>query len=132
MKLLIDARRVLALAFTEGEYLSPDVISPNHILAAQHRYIRPIIGESLLYDLERGQHIELLDQYVAPALAEHVRLMIDLSQYPVNKAQLKRAQTLLQRLTDYLNANEAKYKGYSAHQNPMNRCSTRGGVIIPR
>ena len=76
MNRLITPRQVVDLAFGEAEYLSEQAVSDADIVAATSRYVVPIVGEELAERLAEGEYSELLNEYVAPALAAAVRYMI--------------------------------------------------------
>lgn len=47
MKTLITPSQAVALAFTDGEYVSPAAVGESDIAAAMHRYVEPVIGTPL-------------------------------------------------------------------------------------
>ncbi|MBQ2417711.1 MAG: hypothetical protein II282_05895, partial [Alistipes sp.] len=76
MRTVITPEQTVALAFGKGNYLSADIVSSADIAAAQHRYIVPIVGEELLDMILDGDYSELVEEYVAPALAYATRLIV--------------------------------------------------------
>ena len=50
MKSLITQERVVALAFGDGEFLSPEAICEADIAIAESRYLRPVVGDALWGD----------------------------------------------------------------------------------
>ena len=76
MKTIIDQSLVLALAFGEAEHLSHQVVGSADIIVATERYITPILGQKLTDALVEGKYSDLAEEYVAPALAFAVRLVI--------------------------------------------------------
>ena len=154
MNRLVTPRQVVDLAFGEAEYLSEQAVSDADIVAATSRYVVPIVGEELAERLAEGEYSELLNEYVAPALAAAVRYMIqplislrtgdsglvapkgDYFAAPTKEAvaelQLRlkcRMRELLRRLSDHLNINSRSYAEYSADSNILNRCLIDGGVV---
>lgn len=155
MQTLISPERVFRLAFTADEMLTPSVILPADILAVEERHLRPIIGEALYAALAEGRYAELLEEYVAPAVAAWTRyavqpllghrcsscLVSDGNDFynattadNVRMAALQRhlrhtAQTLSRRLGDYLNNHSADFAEYDPDENPLNRCSINGDIV---
>ena len=154
MKTLITPEQTLALAFADAEYISPESISEADIVAATARYLQPIMGQPLIDALADGEHITLLEQYVAPALAFSVRLLVqpalclrmgdgglmaprsDSGTAPnssaveaLQRSVKKRARQLLLRLSAHLNANVESYPQYNPKLNTLNRCSIDGGIV---
>ena len=152
MNRLITPEKVIQLAFGEAEYLSEQAVSDADIVAATSRYIRPIIGQKLAERLVENSYPELLDEYVAPALAAAVRYMVQPlinlrtgdsglvapkgecfgtpSKEATAELQLRlkcRMRELLRRLSDHLNSNS--YAEYNADCNILNRCFIDGGVV---
>ncbi len=76
MQPLISSEEVLSLAFSRQEYLPYDLPSPQQILSAQERYIRPVVGEALYKALGEGAYPELLANFVAPVIAYGVRSLL--------------------------------------------------------
>lgn len=73
---IITLAEVVALAFTDGGYLSPDVISEADIAVAVERWIVPVVGEALLEAVAAGQYEELKEEYLKPAIALYTRLVV--------------------------------------------------------
>lgn len=76
MTTLITPEQVVALAFSDGEYLPSEVISRSLIMAAEERYLRPLAGAELCAAWQQGLHADLLNDFVLPALALGVRLLL--------------------------------------------------------
>ena len=154
MNRLITPEQVIQSAFGEAEYLSAQAVSDADIVAATSRYIAPILGDELVQRLADGHYAELLEEYVAPALAAAVRYMVQplinlrtgdsglvapKGEYfaaPSKQAtaelqqRLKcRMRELLRRLSDHLNGNSKSYAEYNYECNILNRCLTDGGVV---
>lgn len=155
MQTLITPERVFRLAFSADELLSPSVILLSDIVAVEERHIRPIVGEALYAALAEGRYTELMEEYVAPAIAAWTRYAIEpllgnrcssclvgerhdfnatTTAHNVRLSALQRslrhtAQTLSRRLGDYLNRNASAIAEYDAENNPLNRCSINGDII---
>ena len=154
MQTLITPAQVVALAFADGEYISPEALLEADIAAASHSYIEPVAGRALCDALVAGRYPELLADYVAPALAMAVRTLLqralnvrtgqmglvvpDISgaQAAVQSAaaELQRSLTerrrlLLGRLSDYLAANEEQFPEYDASHDAMRKCRIYGGFV---
>lgn len=154
MKTLIDNIQVVALAFSSEEMLDASAITPLDILEAEDRYICPVVGEPLADRLLEGAYPELLNDYVAPALAAWVRYVVQPMLPRRTAAQLveggdggavteplncrevymqkllrRKASTLLYRLGEYLDANADKYPEYNPDNNALNRCTINGSII---
>ena len=50
---------VIAIAFGDGEWLSPEAISTADITAATELWIRPIVGQALLDEVAKGGYAQL-------------------------------------------------------------------------
>lgn len=72
MNNLITAEEVVKLAFSVTEQIKPTAIVESKIIAAEEKYLRPVLG-SLLDALKNGKYPELLNDYIKPALAYYVR-----------------------------------------------------------
>ncbi len=154
MKTLIPTEEVIVLAFGQANDLSPQNITPSDILAATSRYIIPVVGESLVESINQGKYATLLTDFIAPALAFAVRLMVQPSinvrtadsgliapcgetMTPPSTAATQqlmrslkiRTRELITRLSDHLNANSDKYTEYNPKDNILNHCSIYGGFI---
>lgn len=154
MKNLITNEQVISLAFSDGEYISAEVVLDSDIAAATDRYIIPIVGRELYEEMLGGSHQVLLDDYVAPALAMAVRTMIQpalnvrtgelglhiassvhsdtaikTAVHTLHKSLRLRRQMLLRRLSNYLKINASQFASYDAGCDIMQRCSTDGGYV---
>ncbi len=72
MNSLITPDEVIKLAFSPTEQIKPSAIVESKIIAAEEKYIRPVLG-GLFEALKEGKYPELLDEYIKPALAYYVR-----------------------------------------------------------
>ena len=129
MKILIEPQRVISLAYAHGEYLPANSISQSDIITAQSRYILPVVGDALSQRLTDGDYPSLMSEYIAPALAEYVRYVANVEQYPADRTTLKKAQELLLRLSDHLESNAESYPEYNPTCNVLKRCSINGGFV---
>ena len=76
MNMLITPEEVIRLSFRESEYLRSTTVLEADIVAATDRFITPIIGQTMVEQLSLGDYRELMSDYIAPALAASVRLLI--------------------------------------------------------
>ncbi len=127
---LITPEEVYGLAYANvSEYTPVEVITENDITVAERRYLIPVVGDELYASLLAGSYSSLLDDYVAPALALFVREVIDAPSAPASKAGLRRARTMLKRLSDHLDDNSSSYAEYDEDTNILKRCRIHGGDI---
>lgn len=151
---LITPKQVIELAFSAGNALSPTSIKESKIIAAQEKYLRPVLGK--LYDaLLEGNYPELLEDYLRPALAHYVRYAIipDISlrlndkgvQMPFSdhanaasdkqRAELRQqdredADVLLDMAVRYISEHRDRYSEYTPQKNGRSRTLINGGVIL--
>lgn len=154
MKTIISPSEAVALAWSGGEYVSAEAISESDIAAAQRRYLTPVIGTALAEALTDGRYESLRNDYAAPALAMFVRAMLQPSMdirsgqagavvqrgtgaepaaAEARTASLRsvrrRADSLLRRLSDHLDASAGAYPEYDPEHNILRHCSTDGGIV---
>ena len=154
MKNLITNEQVISLAFGEGEYLSPEVILDSDIASATSRYIVPVVGTELCEAMVDGSYQELLDDFVAPALAMAVRTMIQpalnvrtsqlglqissslradsstkTAMESLQKSLRLRRQSLLKRLSNYLKNHASEFSEYNPSNDVLQKCSIDGGFV---
>lgn len=147
--MLINSEDVLRLAYSSEELLPSTMLLDCDIVEAECRYIEPLVGKALVEALHDGQYTELVDEYVAPALAMWTRYCVEHVAYrrctachdeALSSAQLDhlrlalralraKASTLTRRLTDHLNTHGDDYPEYNASNNPQNRCFIYGDII---
>lgn len=127
--LLLDSERVISLAFADSDFVAERMVTPASILSAQSRFIEPIIGRALLLSICEGHYIELLEEYVAPALAEYVRVEITPQSDPHRQALLRRARAMAARLSDHLDENQTLYLEYKPSNNILHKISIHGTII---
>ena len=154
MRTVITPEQVVSIAFGEGNYLSANIVSSADIVAAQDRYLIPIMGQTLLEAVLDGDYEDFMANYVAPAAAFATRLRVqpainlklgdsglvaprgDAVETPLQSAvdalmlSLRmRTRQLLKRLSNYLNSNEHSFSEYRKEYNILNRCSIDGGFV---
>ena len=154
MKNLITNEQVIALAFGDGEYVSPEVILPADIALAEDRFILPVVGAELYQELLDGSQKVLLDDYVAPALAMAVRTIVQpalnvrtgqaglhisssmradsstkSAMSMLQHSLVHRRQGLLRRLSNYLKQNASAYPSYNQSGDALQKCSIDGGYV---
>lgn len=154
MKPLISSQRVVELAFVDGEWCDPACIAPALVTTAVERYLRPVAGAELLAALAAGRYPELLDAYVAPALAWFVRLSllplaaVHTAPFGVVQPRTDRfvaatgrqtaaarrivrttARTLLRGLSRHLRIHAADYPEYDPSADVLTRCSIHGDLV---
>lgn len=157
MKTLISPAQVLRLAFSEGGYLPPETLTETDIAAAEHRYLRPVLGAALHERLLTGAEPAFTADYAAPCAALAVRLLVgrrlDLhvtrlgtlapksdrgappGEEPLcgrQRALQRELRTLLDRAAEYLEAHAPQFPDYDPDANPLKRCSTDGGFVQVR
>ncbi len=154
MNLLITPAQVAETAFRAPYFIIPDAVPEATILAAQQKFIRPVLGG--LYDrLCAGEYPEFLAEYVLPPLALYVKLLMlpslsvqagSAGVVEVNSKNLARAgdtrlryavrrlrsdaSALMARAVGHLEAHRDDFPEYDPHENVRNRCSIDGLVVL--
>ncbi len=128
-RVIIDPERVLTLAFSGDRFTSAQSITPQSILLAQRKYLEPVIGEAMVEAMAEGAYTTLYEDYVAPALAEYVRIVVDLPSAPADKKGRNRARNLMAHLSEHLEENLTQYPEYDPNANVLRRCAIRGGFV---
>ncbi len=126
---LITPQRVIDLAYSNADYTPSSMIAEADILTAERKYLIPVIGETLFDSLLRGDYLELMEDYVEPALALYVRELANLPSAPRSPEGMRRARSLIRRLSDHLDDNCATYAEYVASDNILKRCKIDGTHI---
>ena len=154
MKSLITPLEVVRRAFGSGECIAPDAVTEADIIAAEERYLRPILGDALHDRLLEGAYEEFRQDYLATCTALFVRVFIQprldtrtstlgtlspksdngTAADPATRRYLRHnlrteANTLLRRAVRYLEAHRTEYPEYDAHENLFYRCSIDGGFL---
>lgn len=153
-RLLITSQQVIDQAFAANEKVTPGSIKETKIDAAQEKYIRPVLGK--LYEaLLDGKYPELLEEYIAPALAYYVRYSVipDLAlklndkgaqtyfgEYANTATDKQRAEmrqqakddanALLDKAVRYVAGNKAEFPEYDCRENIRNKVISNGGIIL--
>ncbi|MFR9620680.1 MAG: hypothetical protein SNH63_05605 [Rikenellaceae bacterium] len=129
IKTLITPQEVIEIAYA-GEVYTPDsAVTDADILAAQQRFITPVVGEDLMLALANDNYSLLLSSYVVPALAEYVRVLCDTPTAPASHRVKMRAKALLRELSDHLEEYQESYSEYESSENVLNRCNCDGGFV---
>ena len=154
MRTIIDSSQVVALAFSEAEHLSNQVASSADIAVATERYIAPILGQKLTDALIEGKYSDFVEEYVAPALAFAVRLIVqpainlrigdsglvaprgEAMEPPqaeavrgLQRSLRVRTRQLLKRMSAFVEQNRGQFVEYEPMCNIFHRCTIDGGVV---
>lgn len=154
MNNIITSAEVVRLAFTDGEYVAPEAIGEADIEAALSRRIESVAGRKLCEALRGGAYPELLADYVAPALALCVRVLVQPrlnaatgqtglavpsasnrkaadaeARAELMRALRIRAREAVRRMSDYLEAHAARIPEYDPERNILKRCVCYGGFV---
>lgn len=138
-----------------GGNVSPDAVGESAVVAAQLRYIKPVLGSSLYTALEKGAHAPLVEEWIKPALALFVKYMVLPSvafrtgELGVVKfagdyfhaadandvASLRRiarseAETALSAAVAHIEASAADYPEYDSRESVANRLCVIGGIVL--
>ncbi|MFR9650741.1 MAG: hypothetical protein SNG35_01800 [Rikenellaceae bacterium] len=132
MRCLIEPQRVIAIAYAGSGYIPQELITQSDIITAQQRYLIPVVGEGLFNALMMGEYTALYDDYVEPALAHFVKIIVDAPASPATKRSLTIARTMMRRLSDYLDDNARSYPEYSGSENILKRVRLDGGFVQKR
>lgn len=157
MNTLISTEEAIKAGFAEAEYMPPEAIAESDIAAAERRYLLPVIGRTLYERLAEGEYPSLKEDYVTPALAACVRVMMqplltarcgtcgvvvpagenmqsvdEEHRAELMKALRRRARELMARLSEHLEAHAADYAEYDTEKNILNRCTIYGDIIAIR
>lgn len=151
MNTLITREEAIHIAFSPDEMIHTQAITDADIVEAEERFLRPIMGNSLINAIADGNYTSLRDDYVAPALAQWSRYVAQ----PLHRARTieegdnshnntlanndhlrlllrtlhRKASTLSRRLSTHLNAHSDEYPEYNPNNNILNHCSIHGDII---
>ena len=154
MKLLITPAQVAETAFRAPDFMTADAVPEATILAAQQKFIRPVLGG--LYDrLCAGEYPELLSEYILPPLALYVKLLmlpslsvqsgaagvVEVNSKNLAKASDTRlryavrrlrsdASALMDRAVQHIGTDPDAFPEYDARRNVRNRCSVDGQIVL--
>jgi hypothetical protein len=151
---IISPSEVVAVAFSDGAYLPPEVIAEEDIAVAVARWITPVVGEGVLQAVAEGKYPELKSDYLLPAIAHHTRLLVQprlncattpmgatvvgtstqrLPTDPMLRGLMRslreRARHSLKRLSAYMDASSEQIAEYKTKCNVLKRCSCDGGFV---
>lgn len=76
MELLITPARVAEMAFRAPDRIAADAIPCATILAAQQKFIKPVVGRALYDALCGGAYPSLTEDYLAMPLALYVKMLM--------------------------------------------------------
>jgi hypothetical protein len=155
MELLITPAQVAEMAFRAPDFIPSDAISEATILAAQQKFIRPVLGDALFDALRGGSHAQLLAEYILPPLALYVKMLMlpslavqvggagIVEANPKNHARASDAKiraatrrlrsdarALVRRAVEHIEASPASYPQYDPALNILNRYAMDGGVFL--
>ncbi len=155
MELLITPAQVAQMAFRAPDFISPDAVGEATILAAQKKFVQPVLGDALFEALCRGVYPTLLADYIQPPLALYVKMLMLPSLaiqtgmagvVEVNSKNLARvtdaklravirrlrgdALALMRRAVEHIHSSIESYPEYAPASNILNRCSTDGGIVL--
>lgn len=154
MKLLITPAQVAETAFRTPDFINPDAVPETTILAAQHKFIRPVLGP-LCDRMCDGAYADFLKEYIVPPLALYVKMLmlpslsvqagaggvveaVPANAVKVGDARLRSAvrrlrsdaSALMRRAVEHIEAAPAAFPEYDAHQNILKRCSLDGQIVL--
>jgi hypothetical protein len=157
MELLITPERVAEMAFRSPDMILPDAVDEAVILAAQQKFVRPVLGEGLYGAVCRGKYPALVNDFLASPLALYVktlmlpRLAVQVGGAGVAQVHSKNlakadevrhraacrrlrgdAAALMRRAVEHIEAPGASYPEYDPAENILNRISTGGGVVLDK
>lgn len=154
MKTLISPRETLELAFPSSPGMSADSITEPIVISAQQKFISPALG-ALYARVEAGETPELLNNYIKPALAYYVKLLVlpvvaaSVGQLgivthksdsfapaaPAVVAALKKrtrseAAALMRCAIRHIESNPALYPEYDPRENVTRRVSISSDIVL--
>lgn len=155
MKTLITAAEVVDLAFGGTSNLCPEEVSEATILAAQRKFLLPVFGATLLEEMLAGDHSDLVEDYVKPALALYVKRLLlpalaarvgtaGVVRYvgdgiaevdaPTFRRLLRRtkadADTIVDAIVDYVELNAENFPSYSPSGNIRYSVNIDSGIVL--
>lgn len=154
MKRIITAAEVIKWAFASSPEIREQDICATTILLAEEKFIKPVVG-GLWPRMVEGGTVALLNEYIKPALAQYVKLLLlsqlaasvgslGVVQYksgtfsPANEKQLKllrsqarsNANSLMRRAVEHIENNMELYPEYEPAQNILNRRSIVSEIVL--
>lgn len=150
---IITPEEVIALAFSDGEYINPAVITNLDIAVVIKRWIIPITGEALLKAIMLGKYKDFTEKILKPTIAAYVRLDMqprlnastgqlglsvvagannkaadEKTRHELMTSLRHRAKCLRKYMLEYLE-NNSGLREYTGKENVLNRCSCDGGIV---
>ncbi len=157
MKLLITPAQVAEAAFRAPDFIQPEAVGEATILAAQQKFVRPVLGDALYEAVCRGDYPDLLADMIVPPLALYVKMLMlpslavqagGAGVVEVHSKNLARAGNaklhsalrrlrgdalaLMRRAVRHIEASPAGYPEYDPALNILNRYSTEGGLVLTK
>ena len=154
MREIITPAEVLALAFTDGEYIAAECIAQADIAAAIERWIAPVVGHEVLEAVAEDRYGDFAEEYLKPAIALYTRCLVqprlnastsmlglttpasthrkaaDKSYaQELMESLRRRARTALRSMSEYLQKHAVEVVEYNPKENILNRCTTDGGFV---
>lgn len=155
MDLLMTPAEAFEAAFGNDSGMEPSVIDRTTVYAAQLRYVEPVLGRAVCEAIAGGEHGDLLEEYVKPALAAFVKYAVmpaavtrigalgavrfgGGSFEPADDKAVERlrasvrteADTLLEAAVRRMEAAPEEYPEYDPALNVRRRVSIAGGVVL--
>lgn len=153
MKLLMTPAEVVGMVFGEG--IPPDIIGDSTVMAAQLRYMKPVLGDSFYKALEEGRYTAFVGEWVKPALALFVKYMV-LPAVAFHTGELgvvqfggdhfhaaeakdiaglrrvvrSQAETALYAVVLHIESSPDTYPEYDSDENIKRRISVSGGIVM--
>lgn len=154
MHTLISRDEIIEIAFAESRPADELAISEAVIVAAQQKFIRPVLG-ALFDAMLDGRYPEFLCRYIKMPLAMYVKLLMlpslsaqagamgvvqhrssgfaqcNTSAQALLAAGLRgNAKALMNSATQYLDANRSLFPEYDSSTNILNRTSLDGHIVL--
>lgn len=154
MKTLITPAQAVALAFADGEYVSPEAVTEADIAAAERRYVVPVIGHKLHQRLTEGAYALFTEEYLAAVVALWTRVLLqpmldirtgqcgttaprpeggqpasDFQSLRLTQSLRTKARVLLRRAAEHLDANTAEFPEYDPETNILKNCMIHGNFV---
>lgn len=138
-----------------GGNIAPGIIGESAVIAAQLRYIKPVLGSSFYESVEGGKYPEFVREWIKPALALFVKYMV-LPSVALRTAELgvvqfsgdgfraasaddtarlrrvvkSEACTALSAAMDHVESSAGLYPEYDSRQNVRRRVRIDGGMVV--
>lgn len=153
MKLLMTTAEIARTAF--GGNIAADAIGDSAVIAAQLRYLKPVLGNSFYKAVEEGKYERFVEEWIKPALALFVKYMVlpsvafriaelgvvrfegdffhaasseDISR--LRRVAKSDARTALAAAVEHVESSPASYPEYDVRRNIRRRISVEGGIVM--